>query len=72
MTDNLKPNSKAWLARQRRHRHNSYLGHVAMCKAHMNAISESDTASEVAKALAAHIYNIASQLDTELRKNRKD
>lgn len=72
MTDTLKPMSPQWIARQRRHRHNSYLGHIAMCKQNMRAIHESDTTTPKAKALASRIFALATQLDSVLRQHRVD
>lgn len=68
MTDRLKPNTKQWHDRQRRHQHNSYMGHVAMCQANMHAIYVSPTTTPEAKALADRIGNLAFSLGQELRK----
>lgn len=72
MTDHIKPTSPEWQARQRRHRHNSYLGHCRMAMMNMNSIIVSDTTTVEAKQLAKRIHALATQLDSALRKRRVD
>ncbi len=72
MTDTLKPGTDQWIARQRRHRHNSYLGHCRMTMMNMRAIHESDTTTPKAKELAGRIFALATQLDGVLRRHRVD
>jgi len=55
-------------AKLRRHRHNSFLGHVGMCKANMIAIIHSDTTTPEAKAIASKILDLALMLGPTLRK----
>jgi hypothetical protein len=55
MVDRLKAGSPAWLARQKRWRHNSFFGHIALAQANMRAILASETASARAKRQAESV-----------------
>lgn len=68
MPDTLKPASKQWHLRQRRHRHNSYQGHVTMCMSNMVAVMNSDSTTPEAKAIAMKVYTLAKALKELLRK----
>jgi len=71
MTDTLKPMSKEWHDRQRRHRHNGYQGHCRMAMMNMRAIIDSDTSTPAAKTLANDIY-IKAKVLAELLRHRVD
>lgn len=66
-TDTLKPMTKEWFARQRRHRHNSYSGHARMMQMQTQAIMPSDTCTDEAKIIACNINNLASLLSLALK-----
>lgn len=57
MVDKLKPGSQAFLKRNARWRHNSYLGSCSMAKQNMRAILNSNTTTDAAKAIAVRIEN---------------
>lgn len=67
MIDTLKPMTKQWFDRQRRHHHNSFHGHATMCMQNMNSIERSDSTTPRAKELALQIWNLANELKTELK-----
>ncbi len=67
MPDHLTYADKQWHLRQRRHRHNSFHGHIGMCKANMRTIAESDTTTPKAKKLAWKIHDLAMKLGAELK-----
>lgn len=68
MTDTLKPMTKEWHDRQRRHKHNSFMGFVTMCRTNMHTIYVSDTTTPEAKALANRIGDLSYVLQQELKK----
>jgi hypothetical protein len=61
---------KAWLARQNRWKHNSFLGHAGMMWSNATSIMNSYTATDESKALAREIYSLAEKLQSSLRKRR--
>ena len=65
--DKLKPGTKSWHERQRRHRHNGYLGHVTMLQANMRAIIASDTTTLSAKTYARQILAQSEYLKSALK-----
>lgn len=66
MSDQVKPGTKAWVARQARWRHNAFLGGAAMAKANMNSILASGTATPEAKRTAGQILVLAQTLQEQL------
>ena len=71
LRDRLKPGTPQFEARQRRWRHNGYLGSVAMARQAMIEISQGTTTTEESKALAVEIENLLDLLMPTL-KHRKD
>lgn len=67
MVDKLKPFSKEWYARQRRHTHNSFSGHIGMLRANMRSIIQADTTTPLAKAYANQILHQADKLADALK-----
>lgn len=53
--------------RQKIWQHNSFFGHVAMGKAHMNAIMNSSTATKAAKTTAYEIWALQEKLARQLK-----
>ena len=70
MVDKLKSGTKAWAERQRRHKHNSFHGHVKMAQANMQSILLSQTATDESKDLARDLYAVAADLGHSLKKRR--
>lgn len=71
MSDTLKSTSPEWFKRQRRHRHNSFLGFASMTKQNMVTIVAADSTTIEAKEIAKKIYNL-SVLLTDYLKTRVD
>jgi hypothetical protein len=67
MTDRLKPGTRTWDRRQECWKHNSFLGHARMMQMNCQAILNSKTATEEAKAIAVRIENDAEMLETALK-----
>ncbi len=67
MPDPLKPGTKVWQDRQRRHRHNGFTGHVAMLRANMRSIIAADTTTHTAKAYAKQILSQSEMLALALK-----
>ena len=65
--DRLKSGEPAWLARQRRWRHNSFLGHVAMARQNMWVILTSDSTTQKAKKLSQEVYQKLVELEDALK-----
>lgn len=57
MPDHLKYGTFGWIKRQLVHRHNGFFGGVAMAKANMQRIIDSETATEEAKHQARIIHS---------------
>lgn len=68
MPDRLKPMTKVWHDRQRRHRHNSFTGFVRMMQMQCNTMLNANSVTPEARKLIAIIANTASALDIEIRK----
>lgn len=60
------------LARRRQWERNSFLGHVAMGRQHMNAIANHDLVDGESKVQAMRIRHELDKLDELLRRNKKD
>jgi hypothetical protein len=67
MTDRLKPMTKAWYARQRRHRHNGFSGSARMMEMQLQAMLDSDSTSERTKFYARTILDYVGPLKTSLK-----
>jgi hypothetical protein len=65
--DYLKSGSPQFKARQRRHRHNGYLGQAKMATLFCGQIIRSDSTTAAAKGLATEAYRILSQLEYALK-----
>lgn len=68
--DYLKPGSKEFYVRQSRWKHNSFTGHARMMQMQCQAILNSTTATDEAKAIAVRIENDAEMLGEALRTRR--
>lgn len=70
MADRLKPMTKAWHDRQRRHRHNGFSGSVKMMQMQLQGIIESDSTSAATKYIAGQMlktsYLLAEGLKTRI------
>ncbi len=58
---------KVFFDRQRRWRHNSFLGHCAMGKIHMHYIQGADSTTPRSKQLAAQINTLLYELAQSLK-----
>jgi len=65
--DKLKPNTKAWHARQERWRHNAFFGHCAMMRVNAYSIFMSNTATDETKNIARQIHNLTFELAAALK-----
>lgn len=68
MPDTMKPMSKSWHDRQRRHKHNSFQGHCRMAMMNMQSIMDADTTTPEAKAQAMKVYSSVKALSELVRK----
>ncbi len=60
MPTNSRKSKQVWI-------HNSYLGHVRMDMAHMNAIIYSETATPAAKKTANEIWQMLRLLEIQIK-----
>lgn len=67
MPDRLKAGTPAWNDRQRRHRHNGFLGHTTMAQKNMDSIIDSPTATDEAKEIASQIRHDLYRLRMALK-----
>lgn len=67
MTDKLKPMTKAWHDRQRRHRHNGYMGSARMMQMQLQDMLNSDSTSWTTKNIARQMLKDSELLAASLK-----
>lgn len=67
MMDKLKPGTKAWNDRQRRHRHNGFMGSTRMMQMQLQTILKADSVSEGTKYFAVKMLVLSVDLAEGLK-----
>lgn len=67
MPDRMKPGTRQFNDRQRRHRHNGYMGCVVMMQTQLRAMIESDTTTHTTKAYARQMLAQSDYLKKSIK-----